>query len=848
MNIFQKAIAFFNSNPNTIQTPQPKPEQAYLPLIQATQYLYRIDVKEWTWAEQEAIDIDRPRRQRLMDVYRVVGKEAKAKTQKRILNVINIPFKVIDTRTGEVDAEATALLKKSWFYKFLAYAVESKFYGYSLVKLIFDAQNNVADCKLVPRENVVPEYMGVLQDTYTDTFTRFDLPPYHHTYVWICEDTANLGLFNDIAPSAIAVKNARAFWGRYQELFGISQRIATTSSKDSKVIDQIENNLKNMASAGYAVLPEGTNYEVLADGRSSDPFKVFQEAMNTGESRINEVILGSPQGDNNAGSYAKEKVFKEVAEDITSADITLCASVINDNLLKILNLWNYDFEGLEFTFDLSWSLPLATNQLEVDKWLSETYALPTDYILKTYGVPVSEVVSSEVVKSGVVSSEIVNDTTSPLHQLTTQLASYDNWMGAIEEFLKDVHRGKIKPEDLNETLFFAKLDQYKKAMEKGTGVDWLSINFDKDYYKMYEAMRGSLFNFTAAATYQELKEIQNLLYEAGKPVSLQVFKARLKEFVNQANAIDRKYNETWITTEYNYALNQSQSNARWLEFENNTDLFPNLQYIAVDDSRVRADHQILDGIIKPVGDEFWNTYSPLNGWNCRCRLIATKEPANEPTEGLPEIPKGFNSNPAKDGVIFPSSHPYFDIPEAETEAVRNRTGELFVGYNKMVNSKIYEDFNRPDHTKVSFDNNTGGFLIKHDKAQALKPHEQITIDTLMAKGYRVILPEYSTEQSVKNFDVEINGASVEMKESTKNTQKSYEDLLKSGSSQAQTIILQITGEFDKDAFMRAIGSKLRGENKKNIQHIILLIKGELHTLSQKDFQTPDNTRKALKGL
>jgi SPP1 gp7 family putative phage head morphogenesis protein len=846
MNIFQKVIAYFGKNPHVVEIPQ-SPKQAYLPLIQATQYLYRIDIKEWTWAEQEAIHIDRPRRTRLMEVYRVVGKEAKAKTQKRILNVLNIPFKVIDTSTGETDEQASLLLKKSWMHKFLAYAIESKFYGYSLVKLIFNAQNNVVDCQLVPRENIIPEYMGVLIDTYSEQFTRFDLPPYTSTYIWICEDTANLGLFNDLATSAIAIKNARAFWGRYQELFGISQRIATTSSKDDKVLNQIENNLKNMASAGYAVLPEGTEYSILADGRASDPFKVFQEAMHTGESRINDVILGSPQGDNNAGSYAKEKVYKEVAEDIAHADIAFCQAIINDKLLPILNLWNYDFEDREFAFDLSWSLPLATNQLEIDKWLSETYTLPTDYILRTYGVPVSEIVKSEVVRG-----EIVNNTASPLHQLATsplhQTASYNNWMGAIEEFLKDVHRGKIKPEDLNETLFFAKLNEYKKAMEIGTGANWLDINWDKDYYKMYEAMRSSLFKFTAASTYQELKEIQNLLYEAGKPVSLQVFKARIKEFVEKANQIDRKYSETWLTTEYNYAINQSQNNARWLEFENNADLYPNLKYVAVDDERVRADHKMLDGIIKPIGDEFWDIHSPQNGWNCRCRLVATKESANEPTNGLPDIPKEFNTNTAKEGIIFPDAHPYFDIPAGEAEAVRKRTGELFTSYNKMVNEKIYKEFNRPDYTKVSFDNKTGGFLIKHNKAQDLKPHEQTTIDTLIEKGYRVVLPEYNTAQSVKNFDVEVNGASVEMKESTKNTQKSYEDLLKSGSSQAQTVILQITGEFDKDAFMRAVGNKLRGENKKSLQHLILLIKGKLHTLSQKDLQTPENTRKALKGL
>ena len=31
-------------------------------------------------------------------------------------------------------------------------------------------------------------------------------------------------------------------------------------------------------------------------------------------------------------------------------------------------------------------------------------------------------------------------------------------------------------------------------------------------------------------------------------------------------------------------------------------------------------YKILEAIVRPVDDQFWNTYYPPNGWNCRCSV------------------------------------------------------------------------------------------------------------------------------------------------------------------------------------------------------------------------------------
>jgi len=63
----------------------------------------------------------------------------------------------------------------------------------------------------------------------------------------------------------------------------------------------------------------------------------------------------------------------------------------------------------------------------------------------------------------------------------------------------------------------------------------------------------------------------------------------------------------------------------WEQFERNKDRRPYLMYDAINDSRVRPTHLAMDGIIRPVGDPFWRTHAPPNGYRCRCGLISLTE-------------------------------------------------------------------------------------------------------------------------------------------------------------------------------------------------------------------------------
>lgn len=128
-------------------------------LMRNTDSLTKKDLKAWRTAWQQAIDIDNPRRDMLYDIYtdslidlHLCGciDQRKGKTLARSFSLLN--------DKGESDEKATSLLRSEWFYDFVDMALDSRFWGHSLIELGDVTQGGYTHCTLVPRKHVVPEY------------------------------------------------------------------------------------------------------------------------------------------------------------------------------------------------------------------------------------------------------------------------------------------------------------------------------------------------------------------------------------------------------------------------------------------------------------------------------------------------------------------------------------------------------------------------------------------------------------------------------------------------------------------------------------------------------------------
>ena len=227
----------------------------------------------------------------------------------------------------------------------------------------------------------------------------------------------------------------------------------------------------------------------------------------------------------------------------------------------------------------------------------------------------------------------------------------------IEELLKAIHDGRITMEYLPEPLYRAIAGYLKKGLYKGYGgtlADFSGVDLE-----LLQELRANIYMFSAAKTYQEVREMTDLLVSGNGVVPFREFKA-------EALKIYDKYNVAWLEAEYNTAIGQAQMASKWREIMGNADILPYLRYDAIGDACPIC--KPLDGIVAPVNAPIWRTASPLNHFNCFCVLL--QEPAGvnatDPSRVVlvqnafeQRVPDEFKMNPYFDKVIFNDKASYF---------------------------------------------------------------------------------------------------------------------------------------------------------------------------------------------
>ena len=220
---------------------------------------------------------------------------------------------------------------------------------------------------------------------------------------------------------------------------------------------------------------------------------------------------------------------------------------------------------------------------------------------------------------------------------------------ATPAFILGIYNGNITPDKPFKRFF----DEYLKSQNDG-----IFRAFGATDSELKSELLDNVFVFSAAKSHQVAAEATALLFDNGG------VKLPFNEFRELVTPVLNNYNKNWLKTEYQTAILQSENAKKWQEIEEESDVFPLLQYKTAQDERVRDDHRPLSNVIKPVNDPFWNTYYPQNGWGCRCRVKQLKKGRITKKVKTPKVPKLFKNNPAKTGYIYDEdSHPYFKVEE-----------------------------------------------------------------------------------------------------------------------------------------------------------------------------------------
>lgn len=364
-------------------------------LMQQTDSLTKKDIGSWRQAWQVAIDIENPKRSSLYDIYTdcLVDLHLTGCIGQRKGKTLQKEFRLIG-KDGKENVEATDLLKKEWFFDFMDLALDSRFWGHSLIQLgdvINDSEGiRFNGVELVPRKHVCPEFGVVLREASDDpkdgiTYREGDFAN------WCIEvgKPRDLGLLLKCAPACISKKNMLAFWDMFGEIFGAPMRVARTNTQDAKERSRIEQSLDKMGAAFWALFPEGTDIEIKESSRG-DAYNVYDKRVDRCNSELSKGTLMQTMTIDSGSSLSQSETHLEIFEDVVAADARLIACIVNDKLIPLMVKHGFPVKGLSFEWDNAATFSPA-EQREMERVLLQYYDIDPQYFIDKYNIGITGV-------------------------------------------------------------------------------------------------------------------------------------------------------------------------------------------------------------------------------------------------------------------------------------------------------------------------------------------------------------------------------------------------------------------------------------------------------------------------
>ena len=283
-------------------------------LQRTTEALTKSDIQKWRKAWQQAISIESPNRQMLYDIYRDTATDAHVTgcIGQRTGFVLSKSFNIED-KSGKPCDELKHYFDQEWFYELCRLILDSIYYGHSLIEL-GDIRKDGDGCpcysevKLIDRKFVIPEHHRVVTDLGQDWTTGIDYrePEWYNNLIEAGKPD-DLGLYLKAALHAIPKKNVLAAWDVFSEIFGMPMRVAKTASRDKSDQQRIEEMLKGMDIAPWALFPEGTDIQII-ESTKSDAFNVYDKRVDRSNSEISKLIIGQTMTIEDGSSLSQSQI------------------------------------------------------------------------------------------------------------------------------------------------------------------------------------------------------------------------------------------------------------------------------------------------------------------------------------------------------------------------------------------------------------------------------------------------------------------------------------------------------------------------------------------------------------
>lgn len=370
-----------------------KVNKVFIGLQRSTDALTRKDLGDWRNAWQRALSVDSPDRRLLYDIYRDVEVDLHLSgcVKQREGFVLAKSFKLVDADGNEVP-EVHHFFDQSWFKQLLKYALDSNYWGHSLIEL-GDVVSDGDGCLclsgvfLIPRKHVVPEYGRVVAQVGDDWHSGID---YHAEPFsrWLIEAGRpdDLGLYLKAATQTIPKKHMMAFWDTFGEIFGMPMRIARTSSRDPKEMGRLDSMLRTAGTNQYMVAGQDTEIEFVESGKG-DAFNVYDRRIDRANSELSKLIIGQTMTIEDGSSLSQSQTHLEVFENLVESDCDMLADIVNNQLLPRMAALGFPVAGLRFAWnDVVDYTP--EQQVAFETMVADRYDVDPEYFAEKYGMPV----------------------------------------------------------------------------------------------------------------------------------------------------------------------------------------------------------------------------------------------------------------------------------------------------------------------------------------------------------------------------------------------------------------------------------------------------------------------------
>lgn len=235
---------------------------------------------------------------------------------------------------GTENEAISELFESGWFYKLRSLMLDAKFYGFTLIDLGELVNDGFPNLKEVPRQYVKPELGIVVAHPADITGIAIDDPAYAKWNIFIGEQR-DLGLLMKAAPWALWKKTIIGYWSEYCEKFGMPMRIGKTNVNDEVLKANMQNALKNMGSAFYAVLNTDDEIE-LKETFNTAAYDIYDKFIDRANSEMSKLILSQTGTTDEKSFVGSANVHNDVLGMLVEADVQWHDNNLNELVKPVL--------------------------------------------------------------------------------------------------------------------------------------------------------------------------------------------------------------------------------------------------------------------------------------------------------------------------------------------------------------------------------------------------------------------------------------------------------------------------------------------------------------------------------